>query len=84
LDINFKEKYKKFDLPKYSFLLKDVILIFKETYDISKEDSLLICEKMKENGWIEIVLYENDKKMKDISRNIYKLVIFLYDFGILF
>ena len=67
----FKDKMKKQELPKYSFNLKDALQILKDNYEITKEDSLQIFEKMVEREWIESINFD-DKKIKEAS--LYKLV----------
>ena len=71
VEMNFKEKSKKNESSKYNFTIKELVALLIDKYDLSKEDSMIICEKLLELGWIESLVLD-EKRMKETS--FFKLV----------
>ena len=58
-------------LKKYAFYTSDAINFLKKAYDLTKEESNNLLERMKENQWIESISIEEKKKKE---KSAYKLV----------
>ena len=64
IDLSFKKRHKKTDLPPNCFQMRDISNLMKDKYEYSKEDISTFFEMMMEKRWIEMV-YMEEKKMKD-------------------